>query len=135
MPSPLARAAGPVALVAGLAFAAVDVARYLVAGPAVPRQVMLTDPAARVVLALSVVGGLSSYLPFALGWVAFGLAGWRSRTFPAVWAPHSSSRDCSATAPGYRRTGSPSGWPWPGSAGGSRGTRSPPRRRARWPAE
>jgi hypothetical protein len=45
---------------------------------------MLTDPAARVVLALSVVGGLSSYLLFALGWVAFGLAGWRSRTFPAV---------------------------------------------------
>ena len=154
MPSPLARAAGPVALAAGLPFAAIDVTRYLVADPALPRQVALTDPAARVVLALYfaafcgllialaavhlrtaeqagglgafgfcaalvgtvamagnmwfegfavpwladvapsailaggsgtlVVGGLSSYLLFAFGWAAFGLAGWRSHTFPAV---------------------------------------------------
>ena len=31
------------------------------------------------------IGGLSSYVLFALGWIVFGIAGWRSRMFPA-WA-------------------------------------------------
>lgn len=31
------------------------------------------------------VGGLSSYVLFALGWIVFGITGWRSRMFPA-WA-------------------------------------------------
>jgi hypothetical protein len=29
------------------------------------------------------IGGLSSYVLFALGWMVFGIAGWRSRMFPA----------------------------------------------------
>jgi hypothetical protein len=31
------------------------------------------------------IGGLSSYVLFALGWIVFGIAGWRARMFPA-WA-------------------------------------------------
>src|SRR5688572_23403123 len=52
MASPLARAAGPLALVAGLAFAALDLARYLVDDPTLPRQVTLVDPGVQVVNAL-----------------------------------------------------------------------------------
>jgi mannose/fructose/N-acetylgalactosamine-specific phosphotransferase system component IIC len=29
------------------------------------------------------IGGLSSYVLFALGWMVFGIAGWCSRMFPA----------------------------------------------------
>jgi uncharacterized membrane protein len=31
-----------------------------------------------------VIGGFSSYVLFALGWVVFGVAGWRSHMFP-LW--------------------------------------------------
>jgi hypothetical protein len=30
-----------------------------------------------------VIGGFSSYVLFALGWMVFGIAGWRARMFPA----------------------------------------------------
>jgi mannose/fructose/N-acetylgalactosamine-specific phosphotransferase system component IIC len=29
------------------------------------------------------IGGFSSYVLFAVGWMVFGIAGWRSRMFPA----------------------------------------------------
>lgn len=155
MSSPLASAAGPIALVAGLAFAAVDVARLLTADRSLDRIEMMrqapfqlanalywvvfiglvlalasvyfrsanrtgglgavgfcfalvgtldmagnmwfdgfagpwiADVAPGAILAggsgMLAVGGLSSYVLFALGWIVFGIAGWRSRMFPA-WA-------------------------------------------------
>ena len=30
-----------------------------------------------------VIGGFSSYVLFAVGWIVFGIAGWRSHMFPA----------------------------------------------------
>lgn len=153
MSSPLARAAGPIALVSGLAFAAVDVARLLAANRSLDRIEMMrqtpfqvtnalywvvfigltlalvsvyfrlggragglgavgfcialagtmdmagnmwfdgfagpwiADVAPGAILAggsgMLVVGGLSSYVLFAVGWMFFGIAGWRSRMFPA----------------------------------------------------
>lgn len=155
MSSPLASAAGPIALVAGLAFAAVDVARLLAADRSLDRIEMMrqtpfvvtnalywvvfiglvlalvsvyfrsagstgglgavgfcfalvgtldmagnmwfdgfagpwiADVAPGAILAggsgMLAVGGLSSYVLFALGWIVFGITGWRSRMFPA-WA-------------------------------------------------
>lgn len=155
MSSPLASAAGPIALVAGLAFAAVDVARLLTADRSLDRIGMMrqtpfvvanalywvvfvglvlalvsvylryaphtgglgavgfcfalvgtldmagnmwfdgfaapwiADVAPGAILAggsgMLAVGGLSSYVLFALGWMVFGIAGWRTRMFPA-WA-------------------------------------------------
>ena len=155
MSSPLASAAGPIALVAGLAFAAVDVARLLTADRSLDRIEMMrqapfqvanalywvvfiglvlalvsvyfrsasrtgglgavgfcfalvgtldmagnmwfdgfagpwiADVAPGAILAggsgMLAVGGLSSYVLFALGWIVFGIVGWRSRMFPA-WA-------------------------------------------------
>lgn len=154
MSSPLASAAGPIALVAGLAFAAVDLARLLTNNPGADRITALQDipfivanalyfvVCVGLVLALVsvylrfaddagglgavafcfalvgsmdmagnmwfdgfagpwiadvapeairaggsgtlAIGGLSSYVLFALGWIVFGLAGWRARMFP-VW--------------------------------------------------
>ncbi|RAM38425.1 hypothetical protein [Arthrobacter globiformis] len=153
MSSPLARAAGPIALVSGLVFAAVDVARLLAADRSLDRIEMMrqtpfqitnalywvvfigltlalvsvyfryaepagglgavgfcfalagtldmagnmwfdgfagpwiTDVAPGAILAggsgMLAVGGLSSYILFALGWMVFGIAGWRSGMFPA----------------------------------------------------
>jgi hypothetical protein len=153
--SPLASAAGPIALVAGLAFAAVDVARLLATDRSLDRIEMMrqtpfvvtnalywavfiglvlalvsvyfrsagrtgglgavgfcfalvgtldmagnmwfdgfagpwiADVAPGAILAggsgILAVGGLSSYVLFALGWIVFGIAGWRTRMFPA-WA-------------------------------------------------
>jgi hypothetical protein len=153
MVSPLARAAGPIALVSGLVFAAVDVARLLAADRGLDRIEMMrqtpfqitnalywvvfigltvalvsvyfrlggragglgvigfcfalvgtldmagnmwfdgfaapwiADVAPGAILAggsgMLAVGGLSSYVLFALGWMIFGIAGWRSRMFPA----------------------------------------------------
>ncbi|MDR6558352.1 hypothetical protein J2809_002722 [Arthrobacter pascens] len=155
MSSPLASAAGPIALVAGLAFAAMDVARLLTADRSLDRIDMMrqtpfvvanalywvvfvglvlalvsvylryaartgglgavgfcfalvgtldmagnmwfdgfaapwiADVAPGAILAggsgMLAVGGLSSYVLFALGWMVFGMAGWRTRMFPA-WA-------------------------------------------------
>jgi hypothetical protein len=155
MSSPLARAAGPIALVAGLAFAAADVARLLTADRSLDRIEMMrqtpfqvanalywvvfiglvlalvsvyfrfagrtgglgavgfcfalvgtldmagnmwfdgfagpwiADVAPGAILAggsgMLAIGGLSSYVLFALGWMVFGIAGWRARMFPA-WA-------------------------------------------------
>ncbi|MDP9695288.1 UNVERIFIED_ORG: hypothetical protein J2X79_002865 [Arthrobacter globiformis] len=154
MSSPLARAAGPIALVSGLIFAAVDVARLLTADRSLDRIEMMrqtpfqvtnalywvvfigltfalvcvyfrladragglgavgfcialagtldmagnmwfdsfagpwiTDVAPGAILAggsgMLAVGALSSYILFALGWMFFGIAGWRSGMFP-VW--------------------------------------------------
>jgi hypothetical protein len=153
MPSPLTSAAGPIALVAGLAFAAVDVARLLAADRSLDRIEMMrqtpfvvtnalywvvfiglvlalvsvyfrsagrtgglgavgfcfalvgtldmagnmwfdgfaapwiADVAPGAILAggsgMLAVGGLSSYVLFALGWIVFGIAGWRTQMFPA----------------------------------------------------
>jgi hypothetical protein len=153
MTSPLAKAAGPVALVSGIAFAAVDLARLLTADRSLERIDMMRQPPFQLtnalywvafiglVLALVsvyyrlgrrarglgaaafcfalvgtldmagnmwfdgfagpwiaevapgailaggsgmlAVGGLSSYVLFALGWIDFGIAGWRARMFPA----------------------------------------------------
>jgi hypothetical protein len=153
MSSPLARAAGPIALVSGLVFAAVDVARLVAADRSLDRIEMMrqtpfqvtnalywvvfigltlalvsvyfrlggragglgavgfcfalvgtldmagnmwfdgfaapwiADVAPGAILAggsgMLAVGGLSSYVLFALGWMIFGIAGWRSRMFPA----------------------------------------------------
>ncbi|MBT2554623.1 hypothetical protein [Arthrobacter sp. ISL-5] len=155
MSSPLVAAAGPIALVAGLAFAAVDLARLLTADRSLDRIEMMrqapfqvtnalywvvfiglvlalvsvyfrsasrtgglgavgfcfalvgtldmagnmwfdgfaapwiADVAPGAILAggsgMLAVGGLSSYVLFALGWIVFGIAGWRVRMFPA-WA-------------------------------------------------
>ena len=153
MSSPLASAAGPIALVAGLTFAAVDVSRLLAADTSKERIAMMretpfqvtnalyfvvfiglllalvsvylryhadagalgavafcfalvgtmdmagnmwfdgfaapwiADVAPEAILAggsgMLAVGGLSSYVLFALGWMVFGIAGWRARMFPA----------------------------------------------------
>ena len=153
MSSPLASAAGPIALVAGLTFAAVDVSRLLAADTSKERIAMMretpfqvtnalyfvvfiglllalvsvylryhadagalgavafcfalvgtmdmagnmwfdgfaapwiADVAPEAILAggsgMLAVGGLSSYVLFALGWIVFGIAGWRARMFPA----------------------------------------------------
>ncbi|MDP9999430.1 hypothetical protein [Pseudarthrobacter sulfonivorans] len=153
MTSPLARAAGPIALVSGVLFAAVDVARLLAADRSLSRIEMMrqgpfivtnalywvvfiglvlalvsvyfrlggrarglgavafcfalvgtldmagnmwfdgfagpwiADVAPGAILAggsgMLAVGGLSSYVLFAIGWVVFGIAGWRSHMFPA----------------------------------------------------
>jgi hypothetical protein len=155
MSSPLASAAGPIALGAGLAFAAVDVARLLAADRNLDRIEMMrqtpfvvtnalywvvfiglvlalvsvyfrsagrtgglgavgfcfalvgtldmagnmwfdgfagpwiADVAPGAILAggsgMLAVGGFSSYVLFALGWIVFGITGWRSGMFPA-WA-------------------------------------------------
>ncbi|WP_167046608.1 hypothetical protein [Salinibacterium sp. ZJ454] len=152
MSSPLARAAGPIALVAGLTFAAMDVARLLATDWSVDRLSRMQQTPFIVanalhfvvfiglVLALVAVymryaesagalgvvafcaaligtmdmagnmwfdgfaapwiaatapeailaggsgvlaiGGFSSYVLFALGWIVFGIAGWRARMFP-----------------------------------------------------
>ncbi|MGN7251850.1 hypothetical protein [Arthrobacter sp. SAFR-014] len=153
MSSPLARAAGPIAQVSGLVFAAVDVARLLAADRSLDRIEMMRqipfqvtnalywvafvpltialvcvyfrvadragglgavgfcfalagtldmagnmwfdgfagpwiiDVAPGTILAggsgMLAVGALSSYILFALGWMFFGIAGWRSGMFPA----------------------------------------------------
>jgi hypothetical protein len=153
MSSPLAKAAGPIALVSGLVFAAVDVARLLATDRSLDRIEMMrqtpfqvtnalywvvfigltlalvsvyfrfggragrlgavgfcfalvgtldtagnmwfdgfaapwiADVAPGAILAggsgMLAIGGLSSYVLFALGWMVFGIAGWRSRMFPA----------------------------------------------------
>ena len=153
MTSPLAKAAGPIALVSGIVFAAVDVARLLAADRSLDRIEMMrqvpfqvtnalywvvfiglvlalvsvyfrlggragalgavafcfalagtldmagnmwfdgfagpwiADVAPGAILAggsgMLAIGGLSSYVLFALGWMVFGIAGWRSRMFPA----------------------------------------------------
>jgi hypothetical protein len=155
MSSPLASHAGPIAVVAGVAFAAVDVWRLLAADRSLERIEMMRQtpfvlsnafyfvvfvgltlalvavylryadtagtPSAVGFCAALVgtmdmagnmwfdgfaapwiaetapdairaggsgmlaVGGLSSYVLFALGWMIFGLTGWRARMFPA-WA-------------------------------------------------
>jgi hypothetical protein len=149
MSSPLASAAGPIALVAGLVFAAVDVSRLLAADTSKERIAMMRDTPFQVTNALYFVvfiglllalvsvylrfhadagalgavafcfavvgtidmagnmwfdgfagpwitevapeaihvggsgmlaiGGFSSYVLFALGWMVFGVAGWRAR--------------------------------------------------------
>jgi hypothetical protein len=153
MTSPLAKAAGPIALVSGVVFAAVDVARLLAADRSRERIDMMrqapfiatnalywvvfiglvlalvsvyfrlggragglgavafcfalvgtldmagnmwfdgfagpwiADVAPGAILAggsgMLAVGGLSSYVLFAVGWMVFGIAGWRSHMFPA----------------------------------------------------
>jgi hypothetical protein len=153
MSSPLASAAGPIALAAGLTFAAVDVSRLLAADTSKERIAMMretpfqvtnalyfvvfiglllalvsvylryhaeagalgavafcfplvgtmdmagnmwfdgfagpwiADVAPEAILAggsgMLAIGGLSSYVLFALGWMVFGIAGWRARMFPA----------------------------------------------------
>ena len=153
MASPLARAAGPIALVCGVIFAAVDAARLLAADRSLDRiekmrqtPFQVTDALYWVVfiglvLALAsvyfrlggraralgavgfcfalvgtldmagnmwfdgfagpwiadvapgsilaggsgmlVIGGFCSYVLFAVGWMIFGIAGWRSHMFPA----------------------------------------------------
>jgi hypothetical protein len=153
MSSPLASAAGPIALAAGLAFAAADVSRLLAADTSKERIAMMretpfqvtnalyfvvfiglllalvsvylrfhadagalgavafcfalvgtmdmagnmwfdgfagpwiADVAPEAILAggsgMLVIGGFSSYVLFALGWLVFGIAGWRARMFPA----------------------------------------------------
>ena len=154
MSSPLATAAGPIALVSGLVFAAVDVARLLAADSSLDRIEMMRQTPFQVtnalywvvfvglILALVSVyfrhrrpapadwapsasasrwwapwtwpatcgstaspapglptsppapsspagpecwrsAALSSYVLFALGWMVFGIAGWRARMFPA----------------------------------------------------
>lgn len=153
MSSPLASHAGPIAVVAGLAFAAVDVWRLLAADRSLERIEMMRQTPfvlsnafyfvvfVGLLLALVAVylryadtagtlgavgfcaalvgtmdmagnmwfdgfagpwiaetapdairaggsgmlavGGLSSYVLFALGWMVFGLTGWRARMFPA----------------------------------------------------
>ena len=155
MSSPLASHAGPIAVVAGLAFAAVDVWRLLAADRSLERIEMMrqtpfvlsnafyfvvfvgltlalvavylryantagtlgavgfcavligtmnmagnmwfdgfagpwiAETAPDAIRAggsgMLAVGGLSSYVLFALGWMIFGLTGWRARMFPA-WA-------------------------------------------------
>ncbi|WP_248763243.1 hypothetical protein [Pseudarthrobacter sp. SSS035] len=154
MAPPLAKAAGPIALVSGVVFAAVDVARLLTADRSLDRIEMMrqtpfivanalywvvfiglvlalvsvyfrlggrarglgavafcfalvgtldmagnmwfdgfagpwiADVAPGAILAggsgMLVIGGFSSYVLFAVGWVVFGIAGWRSHMFP-VW--------------------------------------------------
>ncbi|MET1085925.1 MAG: hypothetical protein ABWY04_02195 [Arthrobacter sp.] len=151
--TPLAKAAGPIALVSGVVFAAVDVARLLTADRSLERIDMMRQTPFQIanalywvvfiglVLALVsayfrlggragglgaagfcfalvgtldmagnmwfdgfagpwiaetapgailaggtgmlVIGGFSSYVLFALGWIVFGIAGWRSHMFPA----------------------------------------------------
>jgi hypothetical protein len=153
MASPLVQAAGPIALVSGVVFAAVDVARLLAADRSLDRIAMMrqtpfqvtnavywvafiglvlalvsvyyrlgdrarglgaaafcfalvgtldmagnmwfdgfagpriADVAPDAILAggsgMLVIGGLSSYVLFAVGWMVFGIAGWRSGMFPA----------------------------------------------------
>ncbi|QCO97197.1 hypothetical protein FCN77_05000 [Arthrobacter sp. 24S4-2] len=150
MSSPLASNAGPIALAAGLTFAAVDISRLLAADTSKERIAMMretpfqmanalyfvvfigllvcvylrfhadagalgavafcfalvgtmdmagnmwfdgfagpwiADVAPEAILAggsgMLVVGGFSSYVLFALGWMVFGIAGWRARVFPA----------------------------------------------------
>jgi hypothetical protein len=153
MSSPLASNAGPIALAAGLTFAAVDISRLLAADTSKERIAMMretpfqlanalyfvvfiglllalvcvylrfhadagalgavafcfalvgtmdmagnmwfdgfagpwiADVAPEAILAggsgMLVVGGFSSYVLFALGWMVFGIAGWRARMFPA----------------------------------------------------
>lgn len=153
MDSPLAQAAGPIALVSGAVFAAVDVARLLAADSSLDRIDMMrqtpfqvtnalywvvfiglvlalvsvyhrlgdrarglgavafcfalvgtldmagnmwfdgfagpwiADVAPEAILAggsgMLAIGGLSSYVLFAIGWMVFGIAGWRSHMFPA----------------------------------------------------
>jgi hypothetical protein len=155
MSSPLASHAGPIAVVAGLAFVAVDVWRLLAADRSLERIEMMrqtpfvlsnaiyfvvfiglvlalvavylryADSAGKLGVAgfcaalagtldmagnmwfdgfaapwiaetapeairaggsgMLAVGGLSSYVLFALGWIIFGITGWRARMFPA-WA-------------------------------------------------
>lgn len=155
MPSPLASHAGPIAVVAGLAFTAVDVWRLLAADRSLERIEMMrqgpfvlsnafyfvvfiglmlalvavylrdADSAGRLGAVgfcaalvgtmdmagnmwfdgfagpwiaetapdairaggsgMLAVGGLSSYVLFALGWIVFGITGWRAHMFPA-WA-------------------------------------------------
>lgn len=155
MSSPLASAAGPIALVAGLVFAAVDVARLLSADTSLDRIEMMrqtpfqvtnalyfvvfiglmlalvavyfryadragrlgvvgfcfalvgtmdmagnmwfdgfagpwiTDVAPEAIHAggsgMLVIGGFSSYVLFALGWMVFGFTGWRAGMLP-VWS-------------------------------------------------
>ena len=153
MASPLAKAAGPIALVSGVVFAAVDAARLLAADRSLDRIEMMrqtpfqvtnavywvvfiglvlalvsvyfrlggrarglgavgfcfalvgtldmagnmwfdgfagpwiADVAPGAILAggsgMLVIGGFSSYALFAVGWMIFGIAGWRSHMFPA----------------------------------------------------
>lgn len=153
MASPLATAAGPIALLSGVVFAAVDTARLLTADRSLNRIEMMrqapfqvanalywvvfiglvlalvsvyfrlggrarglgavgfcfalvgtldmagnmwfdgfagpwiADVAPGAILAggsgMLAIGGLSSYVLFAVGWMIFGIAGWRSRMFPA----------------------------------------------------
>jgi hypothetical protein len=154
MTSPLAKGAGPIALVSGIVFAAVDASRLFAADRKLDRIEMMRQTPFQVtnalywvvfiglVLALVsvyfrlgsrarglgavgfcfalvgtldmagnmwfdgfaapwiaetapgailaggsgmlVIGGFSSYVLFALGWVVFGVAGWRSHMFP-LW--------------------------------------------------
>jgi hypothetical protein len=153
MTSPLVKAAGPIALVSGMVFAAVDAARLLAADRSLERIDMMrqapfqvtnalywvvfiglvlalvsvyfrlgsrsgglgaaafcfalvgtldmagnmwfdgfagpwiADAAPGAILAggsgMLVIGAFSSYVLFALGWIVFGIAGWRSHMFPA----------------------------------------------------
>jgi hypothetical protein len=153
MSSPLASGAGPIAVAAGLTFAAVDVSRLLAADTSKERIAMMRETPFQVTNALYfvvfiglllalvcvylrvhaeagalgavafcfalvgtmdmagnmwfdgfagpwiadvapgailaggsgmlVIGGFSSYVLFALGWMVFGIAGWRARMFPA----------------------------------------------------
>ncbi|HEY3574151.1 MAG TPA: hypothetical protein VGK98_10035 [Arthrobacter sp.] len=153
MSSPLAKAAGPIALVSGILFAAVDLARLLAADRSLDRIEMMRQAPFQVTNALYwvvfigltlalvsvyfrlggragrlgaagfcialvgtldmagnmwfdgfagpwiaeaapgailaggsgmlAVGGLSSYVLFSVGWMFFGIAGWRSGMFPA----------------------------------------------------
>jgi hypothetical protein len=134
MTSPLAKAAGPVALVSGVVFAAVDVARLLAADRSRDRIDMMRQTpfivtnalywVAFVGLVLAMVspgailaggsgmlapGGLSSYVLFAIGWMVFGIAAGVRTCFPRGLACCSLWQVSLTTTPGYRTTGSPPG--------------------------
>ena len=64
------------------------------------------------------IGGLLSYVLFALGWVLYGLAALRAGRFRWGWRSPSWSAVCSATTRGSRPTARRSGWPSPRSAAG-----------------
>ncbi|MET3175114.1 UNVERIFIED_ORG: CHASE2 domain-containing sensor protein [Arthrobacter sp. UYCu721] len=132
--SPLAKAAGPIALVSGVIFAADGVARLLAADRSLDRIEMMRQTPFIVtnalywvvfiglVLALvsvyfrlggrarglgAVIGGLSSYVLFAVGWMVFGIAGWRLHMFPAWIGVLFVVPASLAITPGCRPTGSP----------------------------
>lgn len=75
--APLSRLAGPLALAAGTLMIVVELVMFPIVDRDIAPQIVDADPSG-----LIVIGAVSSYLLFAIGWALFGLASLRAGVFP-----------------------------------------------------